>query len=59
MSSKRDNTNIMIDDKADEVMQELFESLQNRYQNDFEKLVKGSLSLSSVMFIYCIINVIK
>ena len=39
----------MINDEADEVIQELFDSLKNRYQNN----------LSSIMFSYCIINVIR
>ena len=33
MDSKSDNMEIMINDKADEVVEELFESLLNRYQN--------------------------
>ena len=32
----------MINDKADEVIEELLESLQNRYQNNLEKLMKDS-----------------
>ena len=32
----------MIDDKTDEVIEELFESLRNIYQNNLEKLMKGS-----------------
>ena len=31
MHSKRDNKEIMINDKAEEVIEELFESLLNRY----------------------------
>ena len=31
----------MINDEADEVMKELFDSLKNRYQNNLE-LIKGS-----------------
>ena len=43
MHSKSDNTEIMINDKADEitdeadeVVKELFDSLENRYQNNVE-----------------------
>ena len=31
----------MINDDADEVIEELFKLLQNRYQNNFEDLMKG------------------
>ena len=34
MHSKSDNKEIMINDKADEVVEELSESLLNRYQNN-------------------------
>ena len=47
----------MIHDEADEVIKELLNSLRNRYQNNLE-LMKGS-ALSSIMLIYCNINVIK
>ena len=42
MHSKRDNMNIMINDKADEVIAELFESIRTRYQNNLEKLMKSN-----------------
>ena len=32
----------MINDEADEVIKEHFESLRKRYQNKLEKLMKGS-----------------
>ena len=41
MHSKSDNIEIMINDEADEVKEELFDSLKNRYQNNLES-VKGS-----------------
>ena len=41
MYSKIDNIEIMINDGADEVIKELFDSLKNRYQNNLES-VKGS-----------------
>ena len=39
MYSKSDSTEIMINDEADEVIEELFDSL--KYQNDLES-IKGS-----------------
>ena len=58
MHSKSDNIEIMVNNEADEVIKELFNTLKNRCQNKLESM-KGLSSLSSVMFIYCIINVIK
>ena len=36
MHSKSDKLEIMINDEADEVRKELFDSLQDRYQNNLE-----------------------
>ena len=47
----------MINDEADEVIKELFDSLKNRYHHYLER--RKAASLSSIMFIYCITNVIK
>ena len=41
------NIEIIMNDKADGIIQELFHSLKNGYQNN------------SIMLIYCIINVAK
>ena len=41
MRSKSDNIEIMINDEADEVTKELFNSLKDRYQNNLESM-KGS-----------------
>ena len=41
MHSKSDNTDIMINDEANEVIKELFDSLKNRYQYNLESM-KGS-----------------
>ena len=41
MHSKSDNIEIMINDEADEVVKELFNSLKNIYQNSLESM-KGS-----------------
>ena len=57
MYSKSDNIEIMINDEADEVMKELFDLFKNRYQNNLESMKVVSLSL--IMFIYCIINIIE
>ena len=58
MHSKNDNKEIISNYKADKVIKFFFKSLPNRYpseQEDYSKVV----SLSSIKFIYCIINVIK
>ena len=47
----------MINDEANEVMKELFDSLKNRYQNNLESM-KGSDSVFDYVS-YCITNVIK
>ena len=57
MHSKSDYIEIMINDEADEVIKGLFDSLKNRYQNNLES--RKVVSLSSIMFIYSIINVRK
>ena len=41
MHSKTNNIEILINDKADEVIKELFDSLKNRYQNNLES-IQGS-----------------
>ena len=41
MHSKSNNIEIMINDDADKVIKELFDSLQNRYRNNIEQM-KGS-----------------
>ena len=38
MRSKSNNIEIMINDEADEVIKELFDSLKNRYQNNLESM---------------------
>ena len=42
MHSQSDNMEIMINDEVDEVIEESFESLRNRYQNNLETSMKGS-----------------
>ena len=41
MHSKSNNIEIMMNDTEDEVIEELFDSLKNRYQNNL-KSMKGS-----------------
>ena len=41
MHSKSDNIEIKINEKADEVIKDLFDSLKNRYQNNLRS-TKGS-----------------
>ena len=38
MHSKSDNIKIMINDEADEVIKELFDSPKNRFQNNLESM---------------------
>ena len=55
MYSKSDNIEVMINDEADDGMKVLSDSLKNRNKNNL-----GSMEeLSSIMFVYCIVNVIK
>ena len=42
MHSKSDNKKAIINDKADEVIEELFESFLNRYQHNSETSIRGS-----------------
>ena len=55
MHSNSENIEIMINDEVDWVIEELFKSIKNRYQNHLE-LMKGSDFV--FMFLY-IINAIK
>ena len=45
MDSKSANIEIMIYNEADELIEELFESLLNRYQNNLEESMRGSESV--------------
>ena len=51
MHSKSDKTERMTNDEANEVINEHFDSLKNRYQNNFESM-KGSDSV----FDYCVMS---
>ena len=52
MHSKKDKTEIMINDEADEVMKELFDSLKNRYQNNLESMKGCEFVFDHVHLLY-------
>ena len=58
MHSKSDNIEIVIYNKGDKVIQELFESFLFRYQADLEELIKDS-DFILIVLTCCITNVIK
>ena len=51
MSSKR-NIEILMNDKADKVIKELFDSLKNRYQNNLESIKGSEFVLGYVHLLY-------
>ena len=57
MHSKSNNIEILINDEADEVINKSFDLFRNRYQNSLKSM--EVVSLSSIIYIYCIMNVIK
>ena len=61
MHSKSDNKEFMNCDNADEVIEELFQSLLNSYEIGLETSIKVNdlFFVVVVVFIYCITNVIK
>ena len=42
MYSQIDTIEVMVNDGTDNFIAEIFKSLQNRYQNNLEELIKGS-----------------
>ena len=58
MLSKCNSKEIMISDKADEVIEEIFESLLSRYQINLETTMKEKV-LCLIMSVHCITNVIE
>ena len=56
--SKRENIGIMVNEKADEVIEEIFQSRLSRYQIGSEISMKSS-DLSLALFIYSVANFIK
>ena len=57
--SKTDNIKFMIYDKADKVIEELFQSLLSRYHIRLETSMRGSDFICILLLIYCITNAIK
>ena len=51
MDSKSDNIEAMTNDKTNEVIKELFDSLINRYQNNLESM-KGSEFFDYIYLLY-------
>ena len=56
MHSKSDNTEIMINDEEDEIIEQLFDSVKNRYQNNLESMRSSESVFDYVCFI---VNAIK
>ena len=52
MHSARDNIEIMINDDAEEVIKELFDSLKNRNQNNLESIKGGEFVFYYVHLLY-------
>ena len=57
MHTKSDGIEIMIGNETDEIIEELFDFLLQRYQEKLEQLMRGS-ELFLIVLIYCIINII-
>ena len=54
MDTGSDNMEIMIGNEIDEIIEELFESLLQKYQEELEEPVKGSeLVFDSIDLLYC------
>ena len=51
MHSISNNIEIMINDEADEVIKELFDSLKNRYQNNSESMKDNELDFDYVQLL--------
>ena len=52
MRSKSDNIEIMMNDKADEIIEEIFDSLKTRCENNLE-LMKGSEFVFDYIHLLC------
>ena len=52
MHSKSDNAEIMINDEADEVIEELFDSLKNRYESNLESIKDSEFVFDYVHLLY-------
>ena len=52
MMKESDNIKIIINDEADEVIEELFKSLKNRYQNNLESMKGNEFVFDYVHLLY-------
>ena len=52
MNSKSDNIEIMINDEADEVIKEVFDSCKIRYQNNLESMNSSEFIFDDVQLLY-------
>ena len=52
MHSSSNNLEIMINDEADEVIKQLFDSLENRYQNNLESMKDSDFAFDYVNLLY-------
>ena len=52
MHSKSENIKITINDEADEVKKELFDSLKSRYQNNLESMKGSEFFFNYVQLLY-------
>ena len=52
MHSKKDNIEILINDEADEVTKELYDSLKTRYQNNLESMKDREFIFDYVQLLY-------
>ena len=52
MHSKSDNTEIMINNEADEVIKELFDAMKNRYQSNLESMKSSEFVFDYVHLLY-------
>ena len=52
MNSKSDIIEIMINDEANEVIKELFDSLKNRYQNNLESMKSSEFFFGYIQLLY-------
>ena len=52
MHSKKDNIEILINDEADEVTKELYDSLKRRYQNNLESMKDREFIFDYVQLLY-------
>ena len=52
MHSQSDNIEIMINDEADKVIKEYFDSLKNRYQNNLETMKGSEFAFNYIYLLY-------